>query len=528
MTTSTRYFIYARKSTEGDDRQARSIPDQLAELRELATKQGLQIVEELVESKSAKTPGRAIFNRMLDRINDDEASGILAWHPDRLARNSVDGGRLIWLLDTNKLVDLKFATYWFEPTSQGKLVLTFAFGMSKYYVDRLSEDVTRGMRHKAKAGIWPTGAPTGYLNEPRSRTVVIDPIKAPLVKRAFRLYATGNYSLCRLTATMNALGLTSTRNRPLSNSSYQYLLKNSFYYGLFRYVGEVYEGTHQPLITKQLFDDVQEVMTRKGKPRRSPRRERLYNGTFVCSHCGCAMTTETQKGHNYVRCTKKRGPCPQPYVREERLSENIAAILQRSALSDDQAASMLEQLEYERESLASARTSRVTELNAHLTAIALKLERLTDGYLNDALTLNELQEAKGKLFNNKRSIAAELATLTDNSVAPLEPMARFIKAANDNVLLANSHNLTLQLTKFKQIGSNLRVCRGTVEWEPRGPWKHVVNAGYFATEPNTTSPQNALVTLKTPPFPTESTAPHDARSLLTTILAFFKDNPTWV
>ena len=126
-------FLYARKSTDEPERQVLSIEAQMFELREYAKKEGLNIVREFVESKTAKEPGREIFNEMIANIEKNEAEGILAWHPDRLARNSIDGGRIIYLVDTGKITTLKFPTFWFDPTPQGKFMLSIAFGQSKYY-----------------------------------------------------------------------------------------------------------------------------------------------------------------------------------------------------------------------------------------------------------------------------------------------------------------------------------------------------------------------------------------------------------
>ena len=134
-----KFFIYARKSTDSEDRQIRSIADQLAELRELAKKENIDVVDTLVEKQTAKKPGRPVFAEMLKRIEAGEATGILAWHPDRLARNSIDGGQIIYLVDTGVIKELKFPTFWFDPTPQGKFMLSIAFGQSKYYIDNLSE-----------------------------------------------------------------------------------------------------------------------------------------------------------------------------------------------------------------------------------------------------------------------------------------------------------------------------------------------------------------------------------------------------
>ena len=129
---NNKFFLYARKSTDVEDKQVRSIEDQIAELHTFAKQENLNIIETFIEKQSAKIPGRPIFNEMIKRIEKGEANGILAWHPDRLARNSIDGGRLIFLLDTEKLAGLKFPTFWFEPTPQGKFMLNIAFGQSKY------------------------------------------------------------------------------------------------------------------------------------------------------------------------------------------------------------------------------------------------------------------------------------------------------------------------------------------------------------------------------------------------------------
>src|SRR3972149_2368674 len=161
-----KYFIYCRKSTDGADRQALSIEAQIAELKELAKKENLEVVDFFTEAKTAKKPGREKFEQMLKLVEKGEANGILSWHADRLARNSVDGGKIIYLLDTGKLQSLKFPTLWFENTPQGKFMLSIAFGQSKYYIDNLSENVKRGIRQKLRNGVYPNKAPIGYLNKP--------------------------------------------------------------------------------------------------------------------------------------------------------------------------------------------------------------------------------------------------------------------------------------------------------------------------------------------------------------------------
>ena len=147
----TKCVLYARKSTEDDDKQVMSIEAQLFELREYARRERIEILKEFTEAKSAKKPGREEFAKMLAFVETSkEPIGILAWHPDRLARNSVDGGKIIYLVDINRIASLRFPQFWFEPTPQGKFMLQVAFGQSKYFSDNLVENVKRGMRQKLR------------------------------------------------------------------------------------------------------------------------------------------------------------------------------------------------------------------------------------------------------------------------------------------------------------------------------------------------------------------------------------------
>ena len=479
MNNQTRkFFIYTRKSTDTEDRQVRSISDQLAELKELAVKEQIEVVDIFVEKQTAKAPGRPVFNEMLLRIEANEANGILAWHPDRLARNSVDGGKIIYLLDTGKIAELKFPTFWCDTTPQGKFMLSIAFSQSKYYVDNLSENIKRGHRNKVKDGIWPQMSPLGYVNV-KGAGIVPDENIASLIKKTFEAYATGNFTLRQLHDKFNALGLSRKNGKVLSVSNYQQILRNPIFTGLMRYNGEIYEGKHKPIITKKLFDSVQEVMMRKSKPHSKGLKPFLYRGFFRCGECGCFITTERQKGHNYLRCTKRKNPCLQKYVREEIITSQVRTELQKVSLPLDWANWMIEENRKDQSSEIQSSEIFSQKTKNEISLLDSKIEKLMNAYLENALSLDEYRESKNKLVSSKQLLKEKLSAFEKKSHNRFELTDKFLKANISNMELANEKTNEENLHLFKKVGSNFLIKDRTVLFEPRGAWKTLLDSGFF-------------------------------------------------
>ena len=430
------YFLYARKSTDVEDKQALSIDAQINELREFAERERLGIVAELIEKQSAKIPGRPIFNAMLERIEAGEADGILAWHPDRLARNSVDGGRIIYLLDTGIIKTLKFPTVRFESDPQGKFMLNMMFGQSKYYVDALSENTKRGLREKVRRGEYPGPAPIGYINDYRTKRVFVDRERAPIVKEAFERYATGGETQETLRVFFGKHDIRSRTGKLLGNTTISSLLSNPMFYGHFRYRGEVHEGKHEPIITKKLFDEVQAIV--KERWRYSPKEKmarvpKAFMGLLRCSTCGCAITAEIQKGHTYYRCSKRSKTCQcfQPYVREEALDLQISALLKPYSLRSDWANEMLKRLNDEKKQSTQTAKLMAGQKRAEIEKINLRLQKLLDSFLDGVIDRETYVAEKAKGMSQKKSLEEQCSALLRGRADWLEPFQSWILTARN-------------------------------------------------------------------------------------------------
>ena len=474
-TTTQKYFIYARKSTDTEDKQVQSIVDQITELRLFAEREGLEVVEVLEERQSAKTPGRPVFNHALSRIYDGEVTGILAWHPDRLARNSIDGGQIIHFIDTGKLAMLKFPTFWFEPTPQGKFMLSVAFGQSKYYIDNLSDNVKRGMRNKARRGEYPHQAPIGYLNDKVRKVVVPDPVRACQVKKMFQEYASGQYCLREI----QDIAPLSVREKKPSLERVRRILSNPFYYGVFTFAGEVYEGTHKPLITKKLFDNVQCVLQDRSRPQKRLKVPHAFRGLLLCAHCECGITSSVQKGHTYYHCTRKRGNCGSKYVREEIVNQQVAKALQKVSLSD-RIANMLAteaKILAKRENTQSGASAQ--HLQQSVRVCEDKLNRLLDMSLNGDVSAEEYTTKKRELIEEKTSLKENLKDVERKSAVWLEPLLSFIQHAKSTEKISLSTNLKEKADFFRNVGLNRKLHQFSIQYEPHRAWKPLYYSSFL-------------------------------------------------
>jgi len=459
-----------------------SIESQLSEATKLvAGTHGLEVVKIYEEAQSARKPGRPVFDEMLQRIGKGHADGIISWHPDRLARNSVDGGRIIHLLDTGGLKDLRFASHTFENNPQGKLMLSMLFGFSKYYVDSLAENVRRGNRTKAEKGWRPSKPPLGYVTDSATRTAIPDPKRFDLVQQIFRLMLTGAYTPRRLLEkATNEWGLRSRKRPkgggiPLHLSSIYAMLKNPFYAGVFRWEGTIHEGKHQAMIALAEFERIQALLGRSSSPR--PQRPVFaFTGAIRCGACGLAVTAEHKKNrygyqYTYYHCTrrKREAYCREKCITSGALETAIIAFLETLRIADwsrgwleatfpNRDAESVTDREVQRDSMA-----------ASIATVDREVGVLTGLRIRDLITDEEFLERRNGLSMRRLTLVHNLECIREPAewIEPLDLFGSFCNRAVECFLRGDPIQKRLIL---ETVGSNLRLEGGKLSIEARKPF----------------------------------------------------------
>jgi len=469
----TKYFLYARKSTEDEERQIMSIEAQLVELEEFANREKIEIVEKFIESKSAKKPGREVFNKMMTKIYETkEPVGIIAWHPDRLARNSVDGGQIIYCIDTNKIASLRFPTFWFESTPQGLFMLQVAFGQSKYYSDNLSENVKRGFRQKLRRGEWCSHAPFGYVNNPKTRNIEPIETKARIINKAFEEFKHGNHTLTSISERLSFWGLTSGTGKLLCKAIIKKMLTNKAYIGIIEHNGECYEGSFPAIVSKATFDKVQEVLKLRARPRHSKKSHGFpFVGLFRCGECGAMITAQyAKKKYRYYRCTKRLGHCSQQYLSEKELIEQLKQELSKVALCEDWKEKMLAQVEIWEKDAKSSSHIFAQNLENKTKLTDEKLDKLVNTFLDGDIEKETYLKKKEELIKIKKDLCEQKSDFGRKGNNWIEPLKEWVYSAREAEKLAISNDLHEMKSFVKKIGTNHQLFNKKMSFTPIAPF----------------------------------------------------------
>ena len=476
-----KYFLYARKSTDVEDKQVLSIDAQLAELHALARKNELEIIEEFVEKKSAKIPGRAIFNDMMSRIQKAEAQGIICWKIDRLARNPVDGGQVQWFLQQGVIKHIQTHDRSHYP-NDNVLMMSVELGMANEYIRQLSANTARGLRQKARQGIYPGLAPIGYINDPRTKTIRVHKKNAALVREMFERYASGSTTLDELAASLESAGVMSKGNRRVHISRISFILQNPFYYGHFRYAGELYDSNHSPLISKSLYDKVNAILRGRGRRLAVKTDPAPYCGLLRCGFCGMGITAEVkekrQKNGNvhhytYYRCTRKNKAvrCKEAAMRSELLNSQLSALLGEYAMPQEWISPLTALLGVEAADASKTAAEAVQGLRDKGFNISNKLERLTNLYVAEDIERDDYLSRRRSLISERRTIEEQIVRLERAPAVWVEPVRNWLLDASRLGEIRKSEDLPSKKSSLQKIfGLNLRIHAREARGNPIPPY----------------------------------------------------------
>jgi site-specific DNA recombinase len=363
-----------------------------------------------------------------------------------------------------------------DSKSGEKFIHAIKVVMAKNYIDNLSEEVRKGQGEKASQGIWPSCAPIGYLNKLDDHTVVPDPAKAPLIKKAFELASTSLYSLSKLKRILYQDGLRSSRaGRELGKEAMARVLRNPIYYGSFSWKGTLYPGKHTPLISKPLFDKTQEAMGYIQRPKLT-KHNFTYSGLLTCGHCGCAVTAEQKRKKSgityiYYHCTNGKGTCDNVvFLREEILADAFAKALQRIQVKPDV-------VEWTRQALLESSKAEQEFRETSIKSLTTRYQKL-DSYISIAYDDNLAGRIGPKLWETKtaqwkleqQDIEIHLQAQREASTAYLVEGVRLMELASRAADIFGTMNVDEKREMLSLILSNPQVKDGSVRYDYKMPF----------------------------------------------------------
>lgn len=345
-----KYCLYARKSTESEERQVLSIDSQIKEMLQIAERENLEIVCMKRESHSAKETGqRPVFNEIIEEIKLGKFNGILTWAPDRISRNAGDLGKVVDLMDAGILKEIRTHGQIFTNNPNEKFLLMILGSQAKLENDNRSINVKRGLRARVEMGLWVGMAPVGYLNQKRldkKCEIIVDPDRAPIVKQIFEKMAYEKWSGIKIYNWLKfQLNFKTVGNHNLTLGGIFRIIENPLYYGMFEYPkksGNWYKGKYEPIITEELYRKAVEQLKRDKIVREN--KEFAFTKLFTCGLCGSSISAQekykelksgTHAKYIYYSCSKaKDRNCKNKYIREEELVSELFKIIDKVDINE--------------------------------------------------------------------------------------------------------------------------------------------------------------------------------------------------
>ncbi len=493
-----KYFLYARKSSESEDRQVQSIDDQVNRLKELARNLNLDIKKIYTEAKSAKKPGnRPLFDKMIQQIEAGEADGILCWQINRLTRNPIDSGKLSWLIQQGIIRSIQTIDRQYLPEDN---VLLFAVetGSANQFILDLRKNVKRGIQRKLNEGWRPGSASLGYSNDLATHTVIKDPKRFNLIRRAWDLMLTGNHPVSQILDKLNnEWGFRTPKKRrmggkELSKSMLYKIFTNLFYAGIIVHKGQEYPGKHEPMITLEEYDRVQMLLGRKGKSR-SKKHKFAFTGFIRCGECGCQITAESKyklqksgeiRKHTYYHCTRRKKTinCSQrTFIREDELEKEIEKELKKYTILPEFRDWALEILNQKNNREIEDRNKIYEMRHRTLTQTQRELDNLTKMRYRDLIDDETFIKEKNLLRGQIAKIKEQLRETESRAEKWLELTEKTFNFATYAHQAFITGGLELKKEILMTLGKNITI-KGKTLYVEANEWLKPIAEGYPALE----------------------------------------------
>ncbi len=452
-----------------------SLDEQRAAIERFAERQGLQITEWFEEVLTAAKKGRPRFSRMIKGLKGGGASGVVMHKIDRSARNLRDWLELADLIDSGNIT-VHFVSENIDLRSRGgRLSADIQAVIAADYIRNLREETRKGLYGRLKQGLFPFCAPLGYKNTgPGGRLKTVDEVRAPFVRQAFELYATGRYTLDTLLAELHRRGFRNGKGRPIFRNTLSLILNNPFYAGLIRIrtTGETFKGAHQTLISMSLFKEVQARLARRLRTR-GWIHDFTFRGLFRCSLCNRPLTAELQKGHVYYRCHTR--DCPTRAFREEVLEKALLKSWAPVALTGKKREQLITQLTDVQQQDVENETDRRANLQAQVATIENRLTRLIDALLDGTLDKGSFEVRKRTLLEEEQSLKESLQTTLpahERAKALVLELFELACTAQQSYQMASPGSKREMAIR---LSSNLSVAEKKVSVEPYFPLSFIAN-----------------------------------------------------
>jgi DNA invertase Pin-like site-specific DNA recombinase len=474
-----KFVAYCRVSSKRQKDDGVSLEAQQKLLKDYASRNDIVICKTFEIDESAKENDRLIFQEMIALVaKDPQISGIICEKVDRLLRGNLKDRVKIEDLINISGKEIHFVKEGLimnkDTKSSQKLHFDIQNALARHFLNNLSDEVRKGYDILVDDGYYPHVPPLGYQSKLVDHVAVIDPVRAPFIKRAFELCATGEYTENRIASVLYKEGLRSRKERRVGKSAIGKILHTHFYYGWFVWKGELRLGHHQPIVDRDLFDKIQVMLSPKTK--RGYKHDFAYVGLMRCGECGNGITAELHKGHVYYRCTKPKSAkhCSQKYVREEKIDEQLQSVVDKVSLDIQKLKTLKDIFKDSHQDEEEYLHNSLEALNSRYTLLKEKESRLLDAYLETSVKKDVYDAKSVEITSELEKVNSEISKYKNADRAYVQEIESFLDFCNQAPALYKSSRPALKRELLKFIVSNISLKDGKMECTLKIPFSIVV------------------------------------------------------